>query len=312
MTWTPPSFDQNLPIRRHQSSAEWHVAVQSIGDIHGIDATGATPFTTGSDVVWGTSEHVFKLTAPVWGAEIDAEARHLARVSGRLSVNTPDVVATGELGGWPYIVMTRVGGISLGSIWSSLDRAGRLRLSGSLGSLVKELHSLDDVAADDAATWRSFEVECRDARRRRKEPEHSSALSDQVEPFLERHSAETSRPMAFLHTELLDQHIFVKRVGGRFEPCALIDFADGRAGPVPYEFPALVEFIFKGEPGLLRTFLVAYGYDHEQLTPALSEELLAWGLRHRFGSLARMLEAVEPTRVETLEHLAATLYGVGE
>ena len=310
--WTPPALDSDRSLRQHQSRERWHDAIRAIGRAHGIDATQAKPFATGSDVVWGTDEHVVKLTAPTWTAEIEAEARHLTRLSGRLSVDTPEVLGTGALAGWPYIVMSRVVGRPLGTVWPYLDRTERERMSRSLGSLVKELHSLDPVSEEDMETWRVFELECVDMRRRRTSLQAASALACQVEPFLERSIPTDRQPAAFLHTELLDQHILVERENGRFEVCALIDFADGRPGPVPYEFPALVEFVFKGEPGLLRSFLLSYGYESDDLCPRLSQELLAWGLRHRFASLSRMLEAIKPTEIATLEQLAHALYGVVE
>jgi len=63
-----------------------------------------------------------------------------------------------------------------------------------------------------------------------------------------------------LHTELLDEHVLVEERGGRYELSGLIDFADGRVGPAEYDFPAPVEFLFRGQPGLLGFFLRAYGY----------------------------------------------------
>ena len=104
--------------------------------------------------------------------------------------------------------------------------------------------------------------------------------------------------------------MLVAERGGRVVPCALIDFADGRLGPPEYEFAAPVEFVLRGEPGLLRALLTAYGDDPAALGPARSERMLAWALCHRFGSLARMLRAVAPARPRSLAELARTLYGL--
>jgi hygromycin-B 7''-O-kinase len=111
-----------------------------------------------------------------------------------------------------------------------------------------------------------------------------------------------------LHTELIDQHIYVQQVAGRFELSGLIDFADARVGAPHYEFGALVGFVFKGEPGLLREFMLAYGIREAELTQAYSEVLLGWSLCHRFANLSRTLGELGPPTPSSLEELAMRLH----
>ena len=136
-----------------------------------------------------------------------------------------------------------------------------------------------------------------------------TGLADAIPDFLAEHDLATE-PRVPLHTELLDQHVLVSERGGRPVPSALIDFADARLGPAEYEFAAPVEFVFRGEPGLLAAYLRAYGERGSALGPARSERMLAWALCHRHGSLARMLAAVAPAAPRSLPELAARLYGV--
>jgi hygromycin-B 7''-O-kinase len=124
-------------------------------------------------------------------------------------------------------------------------------------------------------------------------------LTRQVPSFLATVGSLRSPALVFLHTEVLDQHLLVEERAGRTELSALIDFADGRSGPPEYKFPAPVEFLFKGEAGLLREFLLTCGHEARELTPERSERILAFGLCHRYGRLLRMLRSVEPTRPAT-------------
>ena len=308
--WAPPPLDSQRAPRELLPTSSWRLAIREICSRHGIDWSTAAPFASGSDVVWSVGSFVVKLTAPVWAWQISAEARNLDRCRDALSVRTPAPLETGELRGWPYIVMGRAPGVALGSIWPGLGHAERLRLAGALGRLTRELHSLDVTAEPD--DWSDFRNECIASIGQRSEQGVPDELVAEVEPFLQSIGELASEPHVFLHTELLDQHVLVEEDRGRYSLSGLIDFADGRVGPAEYDFPAPVEFIFRGEPGLSREFLLAYGYAPDELTSGCSERLLAWGLSHRYGSLKRMLRCVEPARPTTLSALAEMLYGLDE
>lgn len=309
MAWKPPEHDLARKLRDHLPERQWRTAIGEICVRHGVEHRDLSSFASGSDVVWGAGRWVIKLTAPLWRSEIETEARCLRQVHGQLAVETPEVLATGELAGWPYVVMRRVSGVAIGSIWRDVTREERLRLAGELGRLARFLHGLDCGRVADG--WVPFWGACRrNVGRRHAEPEVPQELSAAVDPFLESVGELVCEPRGFLHTELLDQHVLVEERAGHYEPSALIDFADSRIGPIEYEFPAPVEFLFKGEPGILRAFLIAYGIPGEELTPERSQRMLAWALSHRFGRLRRMLEAVLPARPTSLPELARTLFGL--
>ena len=106
--------------------------------------------------------------------------------------------------------------------------------------------------------------------------------------------------------------LFVEERDGAWQLSGLIDFADGRVGPAEYDFPAVVEFVLRGERGLLPAFLLGYGGygDCDRRDPVRSaERLLAWGLCHRYGRLRRMLSAVSG-EARDLGQLAERLYAV--
>ena len=305
----PPDHDPGVELRDHLPAEGWRAAMRAILARHALPASELAPFASGSDVVWGTPAHVVKLTAPCWADEIDAEARGLARVAGRLSVRTPEVVAGGELAGWPYVVTTRVAGSALGDAWPRLAREERLDLAAALGRLIAELRAVpvDDVPDD----WPEFRrAHLGEPARRHARGGVDESLLEPIDAFLARFPDLDDEPRAFLHTELLGEHVLVAPVDGRLELAALLDLADSRVGPAGYELPAPVEFLFRGEPGLLRALLLESGTalgDDDELA---SQRTLAWGLTHRFGSLARMLAAVAPDRPRTLEVLARNLYAL--
>jgi len=280
-----------------------------IAALHGLDAEGLAPFSTGSDAVWGGRGWVVKLTAPVWREQIERESACLELLEGALSVATPACLGSGELAGWPYLIMGRLEGTPLSDVWPRLAHDERLRLAGDLGRLTRELHA--QRLGEPEAHWSDFWRDCRQrAPERHRRPGLPAALLAAIGPFLESQGDFDPGARAFLHTEILDQHLLVRTRAGRPELCGLFDFAESRDGAPEYDFTAPVEFLFRGERGLLPRYLTAYGVEPSELGPARSERMLAWSLAHLYGSLERMLELVAPASPSTLPDLARLLYGL--
>ncbi|MCP4805994.1 MAG: phosphotransferase [Proteobacteria bacterium] len=234
-----------------------------------------------------------KLSRPRWAAEIEAEARMLRRVE--LSVQTPEVLATGTVEGWPFVVMTHVPGVAIADVWPGLGRADRDRVAAQIGELVRELHALPVDPDPEWGPWIA-KLEA-SAPGRHEGPAH---LIEEIPSFL----AETPPlPQVLLHTEIYDQHVLVDP--DSLDVVSLIDFADGRVGDPRYELPALVELLFREDRTALRHALDATGID---LGPRPAEELLRWSLRHQFGQLSRWLAFVDETP-QCMGHLASSVVG---
>ena len=300
IAWAPPTLDPKTPLRAALSDEGWLEAHAAILARHDLSAEGLSLFPTGSDIVAGSAAHAVKLTTPRWAAELAVEERWLEHVAGRLSVATPTPVARGSLAGWPYLVSTRVPGRGFGEVWPSLSRDERLALARALGALTAEVHALPLPAGDHG--WTAFLAEqLTSAPRRHREDGVPEALAAQIPAFLER-AARSERGLVCLHTELLGDHVLVEQRGGAWVPSAMIDWADSRVGHPGYDLPAIAEFVFKGEPGCLGAFMDALGWS------ATPDEVMVWGLVHRFGRLRRMLGAAGGETPATLEELAARVY----
>lgn len=309
--WRAPAFDPQRELRDHGDREFWRAGIAAIAAREGLGGTPVEPFASGSDVVWRVGEAVVKWTAPRWGEQMDREARVLEHLDGRLTVRTPAVLARGELDGWPYLVQRRLPGRALGEVWPGLDAAERLRLAGDLGALCRELH--DAPPPPESPPFTPFWEACRrDPTARHAGPAAAQALVGELEPFLARLGELPRGPEALLHTELLGDHVLLERRAGGFVPSALIDLADARPGAPELELAAPVEFVFRGEPGLLAAFLRAYGWRERNGALPTPECALAYGLLHPYGRLARALDAAggagRPAPA-SLRDLARALYG---
>ena len=102
---------------------------------------------------------------------------------------------------------------------------------------------------------------------------------------------QVSLGLGWLHTELLGDHVQVRGDGSGCHVAGMIDFADARVGHPDYEWPALVEFVFKGAAGCLRACLEGYGRPLGAGDRVESHRLAVWSLLHRYASLPRAVAA---------------------
>ena len=293
--------------RRAESG--WRAAIEQIAKEHDLLPCELEPYAKGETIVWRAGQYVIKLTIPHCAYQIEAEVGCLGATHGKLSLATPRLHAHGSIHDWPYVIMSRIGGYPIGDVWPELDHDQRRRLARDLGIFCRELHTLQPAgfAGGWSTLWRTIS---RDVATRHAAFGGPAALVAAIDPFLAKVGELVDESLVPLHTELIDQHVYVEERRGRVELCGLIDFADARLGPAHYEFSAPVEFIFKGEPGLLREFLLAYGIPESRLTPSYSEMLLAWALYQRFSNLKRLLAVLGPREPSSLEELAVALFSV--
>jgi hygromycin-B 7''-O-kinase len=123
-----------------------------------------------------------------------------------------------------------------------------------------------------------------------------------VDGFLARWAPPDDGARVLLHTEVMREHLLVERRGGAWHLSGLLDFEDALLGAPGYELAAVGIFLAAAEPGLLRSFLEAYGADIDDELPL---RIMAYALLHRYSNLRWYLERLPvPDRAGDLEALA--------
>ncbi len=289
--------------------------VERLCQLLSVDSSGLTRFAAGSRPVYAAGDLVLKLFPPVpeW-PQFHIEAQVLAAVQGRLPTATPQVHATGQHDGWGYILMSRLPGAPLDTLWDQLSAADRDRLAGQLGGTIAALHRLPPPEIRDwwPADWAAFvarqRAKCAGEQRAWGLPDE---WADQIPGFLDA-VALPSGPPVLLHTEVMRQHLLATEdPAGTWQLSGLIDFEPVMRGEREYEFVSVAVFVSQGDAGFLARTLAAYGYRRDQFGHDLRRRLLAWGLLHRYSYLAgwmpRMPEPPEPT----LDALADCWFATG-
>ncbi|HEX8111703.1 MAG TPA: phosphotransferase [Kofleriaceae bacterium] len=204
----------------------------------------------------------------------------LAVLHGALApVATPALLHVGELGGWPYLVMTRLDGTPLEDVWPGAAAGEQAQLLEQIGALIAQVHALDPgpIAAI-GPRWDDFVA----AQRAGCVARHTrlalpAPLLAELDAYLDRVAPAIPRAIApvILTGEYTPANLLVTRRAGRWQITGLIDFGDVGCGAPDYDLLGPATFLAAGDPAHLRALLVARGYSPGELVPALRDRLMA-------------------------------------
>jgi hygromycin-B 7''-O-kinase len=294
----------------------WLPAMQIICQRHGLPAGALARLSEGTNVIFAAgTQHIIKLYPPHWRRLCAVERLVAGHLHGKLSVTTPEIVAAGELEGWPYLVMQRLAGHSLAEVWDHLPLANQQQLVIDLGSLVAQLHALPTHGLDALeGDWPALVADrIYGCVARHREQGMPAAWLEQLPAYLA-HAQPLYPPSfapAMVSGDIHQYHLLVVDAQGHWRLAGLFDFDDARIGFAEYDLAATGLFLMYGRPQLLRAFLQAYGYRDADLTDALSQRLLAYTLLHRYRRFTWVRdEVVGDQTCTTFAQLATTIYAL--
>jgi len=289
----------NLPIINNAADYNlrfddevWRQAAAAICARHRLRFTSLERSPQGENIIFFVDEtFVVKIFAPFRDNYL-REASALEFAHGKLSIETPEVLYTGEVEGWLYLVMTRLVGHASLEVWASIGRRDRFEIISRLGSAMKELHTHDAPLSQAALNrdWRGFvEGQVRTSLERQKacgaNPEWLESLPAYFAACLE--SLPTNYKPVFLHGDIHAGNLLLTEKGGRWHIAGLIDFGDSLCGFHEYEFVAPGVLMVQGDGELQRTLLSAYGYTEPQLDVELRKRLMLLTILYECSDLRK-------------------------
>jgi hygromycin-B 7''-O-kinase len=297
------TFADYRPLRRQADP--WLGAMRAICQRHGLDPARLQQFGTGTNVVFHTGGAVIKLVLSLWRDDARRERVVLEHLDGRL--HSPLLQATGELEGWPYLVMSRLPGRRIGDVWSGLSQTDRRALTDDLAALIGELHALPTAPVAEllppGGDWPTFLASQR-ARFRSHHEGADEALLDELEAFLADQPDPAPTGPVLLSGDITDDHLLVEERAGRWTIVGLFDFADAMLGEPGYELGAPAVFLTAGDAELAARLVRGCGLTP---SPELGDELLSRVLLHRYGRLPEILPRL-PGQPKTLPELRQALF----
>lgn len=285
---SPRSFGEYRKVFRDESI--WEPANRTIAARHGLEALPRRRILAGTHIVTRLgNSHIVKLFTPLFASHAAAEIAAMGAVAGKLPVATPAVVATGELEGWDYVVMTQLEGQPIGDLWPELDEGEKVRLAANVGELIRAQHALPiaDLPMLDRH-WPAFvRRQSAGAAERQAQNDLAQELVDEIPDYLAAAGKldEQDSPTVLLHADLTHDNLFVRRQAGRWQLSACIDFGDAFLGHWEYDLLAPGLLIVRGAALPLRALLLASGEPAAALGPELRHKLMAYTLLHRYADL---------------------------
>jgi hygromycin-B 7''-O-kinase len=273
----------------------------------GVNTVGLSRFAAGSLPVYAAGDLVLKLFPPVSLASCRVETGVLAAVEGKLPTPTPQVRVAGEHDGWGYVLMTRLAGVPLKTVWKRIAAKERDHLAVRLGETIAALHRVPPPPIENwwPDDWPAFIAQQHaGCAARQRDMGLPPAWVDEIPSFLD-DVALRSGPLVLLHTEVRRQHLLVAQDhGGVWRLSGLIDFEHAMRGAREYEFAAAGVYVAQGDHRFLRLVLTAYGYASGELDHDLHQRLLAWAILHRYSNLPAWLGRLPQPSFPTLASLA--------
>lgn len=254
---------------------------------HGVPVAELTPPGGGSNILFRTGlGHIVKLFPPLWATDAQPERICLQSLSHLgLGIRLPELVAHGELDGWPWLIMTELPGTAAGEIWSELETVEQGDVAFALGRLLRRFHDPPPADVLDGPSWGDFL-----AHQRRGLVEQHRAwglpapLLDTLEAFVDAadFALLPGHTPVLLHADVTDEHILLEKRDGCWHITGLIDFADAMVGHAAYDLLAPVVTLGMNR-NARRHLLLGFDVPESALTPGLSHALCALTVLHRFG-----------------------------
>lgn len=284
----------------HDDLPAWREVIESIAAEQGGGAIEQMPDSTAM-VALLADDRVLKLYPPFLRDHCDFERAALPHFEGRLGLPTPRLLGSGQRDGWPYLVISRLAGVPLVQVWSSLTEPQRLLALHAIGRLAAQAHALPVAPlAALAPAWPAFiqrqRAGCMHRQQRSGLPAH---LLVQLQAFIE--DTVPSGPDVVLTGEYTPMNL----MWGGQAVSGMFDFGDGLIGPREYDWLGPLCFLAAGHAARVQALMAGYG---AELDADLRLQLLRLLLLHRYSHLPAQIACPGWQQAPDFEALAALIW----
>jgi hygromycin-B 7''-O-kinase len=265
----------------------------------------------GSSLVFRTGDgRWLKISPPFFDDALETERRITDLVRGRLPAPIPEIVLTGALEDWRYIVTVEVPGVQIEILLRSLTDADLDRIADELGVFMA---AFQQVAAP--GFERSFGAwpDCLDEALRDPVALHlrrgeTPAWAERLAAFIQAHAAYLRElgPPLLIHADLTTEHVMLRQDAGVWRLSGVLDLADAMTAPAELDLIAPCLGPFRAKPAAQRRLMRACGASLEG--PAAAARLMAVALQHRFMHFHDWFSAEIASGLTDVEAIAAAVF----
>lgn len=310
-----PDITDAAAFARHFNANVWQQAAAVICARHHLPYTSLRRSPLGENIIFFVdTAFVVKIYAPARGQYGREVAALEFAMTARLGIETPQLLHTGELEGWPYLVMTHLAGLPMREVWPEIQERERLEIVRQLGRAMRELHAQPAPLALAALNrdWRGFvERQAREAVERQRacaaNPEWLESLPAYISARLQL-LPEKFEPV-MLHGDVHPGNVLLGETGAGWRATGWFDFGDSFCGFREYEFVAPGVLMVQGRRELQRALLLAYGYEEAELDFSLRARLMLLTILYECSDLRKYALRLAPEAVRlSLAELEAAIW----
>lgn len=309
-----PFIANAADYKNHFHDDVWRQAAALICARHNLSDVSLQRSPQGENIIFlADTRFVIKIYAP-FRESYRREKAALEFAHGKLPIETPEILYTGELEGWSYLVMTRLAGFPAREVWPEIETRERLGIVSRLGVALKNLHNHAAPPSYSAfnLNWHVFiERQAQTCVERQRacgaNPEWLDSLPAYIDARLELLPTEYKPVM--LHGDVHFGNLLLANENGRWGISGLFDFGDSLCGFHEYEFVAPGVLMVQGDGKLQRALLLAYGYKESQLDETLRARLMLLTILYECSDLRKYALRLSPQAVNfTLHELETAIW----
>lgn len=309
-----PVITDAAGYKNHFNDDVWQQAAALICARHNLSDARLQRSQQGENIIFFVdTRFVIKIYAP-FRESFRREKAALEFAQGKLRIETPEILYTGDLEGWSYLVMTRLAGFPAREVWPEIGTRERIEIVSRLGVALKNLHNHAAPLSHPALNldWHGFiERQARTCVERQRacgaNPEWLDSLPAYIAASLDLLPAEY-KPV-LLHGDVHFGNLLLAQENGRWRISGLFDFGDSLCGFHEYEFVAPGVLMVQGDRELQRALLLAYGYNESQLDASLRARLMLLTILYECSDLRKYALRLSPEAVRfTLQELEAAIW----
>lgn len=310
-----PNINNKEDFDEHFQSQIWLVAAHEICRRHRISFAELKRTEMGEHIVFLIDDSlVIKIYRPFRRC-FEREKKALEFVAGRINFKVPEIVQTGEIENFKYILMTQLSGAAMTrAAWLTLPTDEQLKFVAELAAGLKSIHSLDAGSVE--SDWSEFVEERADTFIERQIAHGvNSKIIKSLPAFLDANLklVPKNSPAVFLHGDVHFGNLRFRQSGGDWRISGLFDFADSRRGFHEYDFLAVGVLMIQGQAEVQREFFKSYGYAENLLDESFRRRLMMLTMLYETSDLRRYALRLKPEAVDfSLEELERAIWSFTE
>ena len=307
-----PFISDAVEYDLHFKDDVWPQVAATICRRHRLPYASLRRSPDGENIIFFVDEtFVVKIFAP-FRENYLREKEALDFAQGKLSIKTPELIQTGDIEGWSYLVMRQLTGHASREVWTSMNRRDRLGIVSHLGVAMRELHT-HAVPLQTALNrdWPGFieHQALESVERQRSCGANPEWLESMPAYIAERLALLPPNRSVFLHGDIHAGNLLLTQAGGCWKINGLIDFGDSLCGLQEYEFVAPGVLMVQGDRELQRAMLLAYGYPEAQLDLDLRARLMLLTILYECSDLRKYALRLAPEAMNfTLDELERAIW----